>query len=141
MQTKHKINWRGYISITVVCLAITIYLLIDRNAFGQTEISETYKLICDAFFVPGIIFTCFGTLLAISNEGFFDIFTYSFRMMFDTFTKSKNFRSEYETYFDYTRRNRESNTNVKFALHVGLVFVAISIIFNLLFYATYVPEL
>lgn len=140
MQNSPKIPWKGYISITVVALTISVYLMIDRGVFAQTDIAEIYKLLCDAFFVPGIIFSCLGVLVAVSNEGFFDIFSYSMRIFVDSFTRNKNFRNEYQTYFDYTRRNKEKNTNVKFVLHVGLAFIAIGTIFNILFYSVYVPS-
>ena len=139
MQSKHKIDWKGYFSITVVSLAISIYIMFDKALFSQTDIAQIYKILCDAFFVPGILFACFGVMLGISNEGFFDIFAYSMHLFVDNFTKSKNFRAQYETYFDYTRRDREKNTNMKFVFHVGLAFLVIAIIFNLLFNSVYVP--
>ena len=137
--SNHKIPYAGYISSIIAQSIITVYILWDKNIMGQTDIAEIYKILCDAFFVPGILFTCLGVIIEVSNSGFFNIFSYSMRLFFDSFTKSRTFRSEYETYFDYTvmKTNKEKVTT-SYILFTGLLFIGIGVIFNLLFYKVYV---
>lgn len=139
MRNKHKIPYKGYISSIIAEGIITAYILWDKNIMGQTDIAEIYKILCDAFFVPGILFACLGVMIEISNAGFFNIFSYSMRLFADRFTKSRNFRNQYETYFDYTvMKSNKEVVPTYYILHTGLLFIGIGAIFNYLFFKVYV---
>ena len=105
-----------------------------QNIFSVLEPLRICKILCNAFFISGILLLGVGILVFISKEGMFDGMTYyagRFMMLF-----SRNYDEKRKTalsYYEYKKaKNRESGGG--FILITGLGFLAIAIVFLALFY-------
>lgn len=138
MKDQYKLQWKEYLVTISAAGALAVYILYYKGIFHMTAQVDIYRILCDAFFVPGILLTCLGVLVEIANSGFFYIFGYSTRLFFDHFTKKKKFRHEYDSYFDYTTTKRKmKKAPTSFVLKTGILFMGISAVFAVLFYGVY----
>ena len=76
-----------YLITAGIGLFFTILIVIGKDAFGQKDIKDTYKVLADGFFVPGILLTCFGLLIFSSNEGTFDMLAFGVNWLVNTFKR------------------------------------------------------
>lgn len=85
------------------------------------------SILCNAFFVPGILLSAFGALFWVSNTGFFDSVSYAVHVMghmFWPFAKSKR-----KSYYDYKMEKAEKRAAVPaFIFIVGVFYLALSLI-------------
>ena len=83
------------------------------------------SILCNAFFVPGILLASFGALFWVSNTGFFDSVSYAFHVvghMFLPMGKSKR-----KTYYDYKTEKADKRAAVPaFIFIVGVFYLALS---------------
>lgn len=95
-----------------------------------------YKTFCDATFVPGLFVFCFGILMAISNEGLFTAVGYS--LMRFTASLGKDYQEKRKnmlSYAEYRALKTSKNSPSAFAWIPGLVFMAASVVFLILYYS------
>lgn len=124
--------------ITVFIGGLMAYSVISSYglAAAQTD-AEIYRILADAFTIPGVVILLCGVLVAIANEGTFEglsyAVTYAFKMLIPGTGKT------HEKFGDYVARRREKG-GVKgygFLFVVGGVFMAIAVVFIALFYSVY----
>lgn len=119
-----------YLITAGIGLFFTILIIIGKDAFGQKDIKDTYKVLADGFFVPGILLTCFGLLIFSSNEGTFDMLAFGVKWLVNTFKRDMK---KMETFHDYRLARHENTKSFGYMCIVGLFFVAISAIFAMLY--------
>ena len=98
---------------------------------------EKYRILCDAFTIPGVVLVMLGALMAISNEGALYGISYVLGYAFRILIPAK--RHEHEKYYDYVER-KKGEGQVKgygFLFVVGGASLAIAIVFMILFYRLY----
>ena len=121
--------------ITILIGALMVIGVCDlQNIWSVLDPVRIYKILCNAFFISGILLLGVGILVFISKEGMFDGMSYyagRFMMLF-----SRNYDEKRKTalsYYEYKQaKNRE--TGGGFILITGLVFLAIAVVFLVLFY-------
>lgn len=112
--------------ITLLCgFAGVAYVLWLKDIFGQTEPTMIFKILCDGFFVVGMLLVCIGLLIFTSNEGTFDGLVYSVKSFVDLFRKPE--MKKYKSYYDYQAAKREKKTPFGFLLICGLFFIVVSL--------------
>lgn len=119
-----------YLITAGIGLVFTLLIIILKDGFSQKEVKDTYKIIADALFAPGILFVCFGLLVFSSNQGTFDMLSYGVKWLFNTFKKDM---PKMESFYDYTIAKHEKTKSFGYICIVGLFFVAISFIFAYLY--------
>lgn len=69
----HPLLLRYLISFAVAAL-MALGVMSIRGLFSGEEMSlyDTYKALCDGFFVAGILMLCFGCIVFVAQEGAFD---------------------------------------------------------------------
>jgi hypothetical protein len=98
---------------------------------------EQYRILCDAFTVPGLLLIIFGSLLWVSNTGALDGLMYAVTTAVRFLIPGGRLKME-EKYGDYVERRREKPVRgYGFLLISGCVTMAISLVFMALFYAVY----
>lgn len=134
-------NWKTVLlkyGITAFVGALMAYGVISSYglALAQTD-AERYRILADAFTIPGVVIFLCGVLVAIANEGTFEglsyVMTYAIKMLIPGGGK------KHEKYGDYVERRREKG-GVKgygFLLITGGVFLALAAVFIALFYSVY----
>ncbi len=95
---------------------------------------EQYRLLCDAFTIPGMLFILSGCLIALGNAGALDALGYMAHYLAVTFLPGQ--KGKVESYYDYVQEKREKNTKgYAFLFAVGGIFMAIAVVFLALFYS------
>ena len=128
-----KKNILRYSIASAVGLALAFVILCFKNIFSQTDAVKVFQILCDAFFVTGICFACIGVIMLAGNGGAFDMLGYAFVMLFDALRKDISKR-KYKDFYEYRQAKKEKKRNVLYMFVVGSAFIAISVIFLILYY-------
>lgn len=128
-------------SITAVSATLVVFLMLYVQGFWLTfELEEKYKILADAFTVPGVLLMMVAGLIWISSEGFFDGLTYAVRQFSGMLIPAIGKKYKHLTYYDYkTQRQNKRLYGYLFLFVVGLLFTVIAIVFVILFNSVYVP--
>lgn len=121
--------------ISLVVGAALVLLFLDLNGFYVAEtILEKYKLLADAFTIPGVVFIMVAALVWVSTTGFFDILSYALGRAFRALVPGGAARSP-ESYHDYKEKKAEARfSGYSFILYTGIIFLVIGIVFTVLFF-------
>ena len=118
-----------------VCLALGAVYCLSRD-FMTLSLVAKFRLLCDAFTIPGILCLGVGALLWVSNDGFFYGLSYCLEIAWRALLPGG--RQKMERYYDYVTRKREKKiTGYGFLFICGGVCMALAIIFMVLFYRLY----
>ncbi len=126
---------RKYLITLLVGFLFVAGILYSKDFFAQTDPVKIYHILCDAFFVVGVVFTGFGLLIFTTNEGTFDMMVYGVRSFFDLFRKNPD--KKYPTFYDYRTSREEKKLKFGFLLICGLFFLAVSMVMYLLYLKYY----
>ena len=121
--------------ITAALAALTAGGHLALHGFSAAlPADERYRILCDAFTVPGLMLVLIGVLVALSNEGSFDALGYAVRYAVRRLIPGAGLRQE--TYGDFVERRREQGRvrGYGFLFHVGLVFLCAAAVFLYLYY-------
>lgn len=124
-------------AVTAALAALTAAGHLWLHGWSRTlPAEERYRILCDAFTVPGLMLVLIAALVALSNEGSFDALGYAVRYTVRRLIPGAGLRQE--TYGEFVERRREQG-RVKgygFLLHVGLVFLCTAGVFLYLYFKT-----
>ena len=114
---------------------LPVVAFVGSSEFGDLSIMNKYKILCDAFTIPGLLMLMFAVLISVSNEGALDGLSYVVKQGFRMLT----FRGlGTEKYLDFVESRREKRVRgYGFLYIVGAVFMVIALIFMALFYSLY----
>ena len=115
---------KRYLIALAVGFGIAAYILWLRDIFGQTETAMIFHILCDAFFVPGVLLVCFGLLIFSTNEGTVDGMTYAVKSFVNMFRKKS--LKKYDSYYDYKASRKNRDTKFAYLIFCGLFFIAVS---------------
>ena len=97
---------------------------------------EQYRVLCDAFSIPGIMMILFAMLFSLNNMGALD--TIAYLMSFLPRMIAPGAFGEPEKFYDYVERRREKRTKgYGFLYIVGSVFLGIAIFYLVKFYSVF----
>lgn len=98
------------------------------------EAQKNYFLLTNAFFGSGVIFAGIGLLVVASNGGVFEMLIYGIRRFVSLFQRDHN-KIKFKTFYDYQiYRSGEPKASFGFLLIVGLLYIAVSLLFLMLYY-------
>lgn len=113
-----------------------IYVRVDFANPGATPLLEWYRIVCDAFTIPGLILLMLGCLMSLSNIGAMDGLGYVVSIAVKMLLPGGGLKMErYKEYLDRRRANRVRGYG--FLYIVGAGCMAVSLIFMALFYRIY----
>ncbi len=120
-------------AVTAAFSAIPVLLILWLLGLSSAETAvEKYRILSDAFAVPGVVLMLFAGLVWVSNDGFFDGLGYAFsrvRGMFIPMAKIKH-----QTYYDYKMEKRGKEPHHFWHLFlVGLAYTLIAVVFLMLY--------
>ena len=135
MSNRLKVNLLKYGISALVCGGM-VYFYIAVRDFSTQSLMEQYRILCDAFTIPGVLAIMFAFLLAISNDGFFLGLSYAVGVAMKALIPGG--RLKIEKYYDYVeRRKGKKITGYGFLFLVGGVCLAAAVVFMVLFYRLY----
>ena len=120
------------------CCAAFVLLLggmyLSGGEFAISDLQNKFRLLCDAFSVPGIILILCGGLVWATNEGVLDGLTYSLGLLARSLIPGGRSRPD-ERYADYVERKRKNRVKgYSFLFIAGGVSLVIGLVFLALFY-------
>ncbi len=127
-------------AVTVAIGAVMSCLILSNYEYAKvTDVVRKYKILCDAFSVPGILIMMLGCLVYLSNEGALDGVSFLVGSLFKRLFPFGQWREErHESYSEYVERKRAKRVKgYGFVFVVGAGFLAVSLIFYILFYSVY----
>lgn len=105
---------------------VAAWIAWSRDVFAQTELVDVFHILCDSFFVVGVVVTSFGLLIFSSNEGTFDMLLYGTKLFFGMFRKDAT--KKYDSFYDYRQEREKHKFSFGFLVLCGLIFLAISFV-------------
>ena len=138
MQQEKKQLLMKYLICFVVASLITVGVFWIRGFFTD-NVGVNLQILSDGFFVSGILFLMFAGMLFISSEGALIGISFVLRNIVLMFIPMG--RKQHEFYAQY-RERKLAEKHVKSSsdhciLVVGLVFLAISIVFTVIWYTNF----
>ena len=120
------------------CCAAFVLLLggmyLSGGEFAISDLQNKFRLLCDAFSVPGILLILFGALIWASNEGALDGISYCLTILGRSLIPGGRSKKD-ERYADYVERKRNNRTKgYSFLFSAGGVSLVIGLVFLALFY-------
>ena len=114
-------------------LSFTVGAAISAVVFFLSDASQrgTIHLLCDAFFIAGVLVTGFGGLHFAGNQGLFDIMSYSVKLVFHIhwpWTTSSTADEGKESFADYKERKRAGRKSSAGTLLAGVVYLALAFV-------------
>lgn len=123
-----------YVMASVTGLILSFAIMYWRGITLAETTQEIMQAVSDGFFVVGFLYVAFGLLFVAAHAGTLDIITYGFRSVIWLFTPFAKNRDE-GGYYEYKMKKKEKRKGVPyFLIWVGLVFVALSVLFLVLYY-------
>lgn len=117
--------------------ALLIWAFLAMRDFRGLALVEQYRMLCDAFTIPGLLLIMFGAMVWVTNMGALDGISYCVRFMVFSLIPGKRLERD-EKYGEYIERKSKNRlTGYGFLFWSGLVTMAIALVFYALFYSQY----
>ena len=125
---------RLYYTLTAtIGLAIVAFILRRNNFAFSLPIEASVRILCDGFFVSGMLLFSLWLIAWGWYHGLLDIFLYSFSLMISPFQKEPDKRNketrDFVTYQQHKKLERRQPIHL---LVVGCIFLAIAVMLYLL---------
>ena len=119
---------------------VTLLILWNYEFWDAPTLVERYRILANAFTIPGVILMMFAALIWVSADGFFDGLAYAFSQAKDRLIPFVGAKRKHETYYDFKQRKQEKRPRgYGFLFFVGAAFTLVAVIFTLLHGSVYVP--
>ena len=127
--------------ITTVVAAGMTWLILELHGYAEaTTLVAKYRILADAFTIPGVLLVMVAALIWISSEGFFDSLGYAARQFGSLFLPMFGKGKKHMTYYDYKMEKEDKRAHgYSFLFFVGFAFVIVAVVFILLHESIYVP--
>ena len=125
--------WLKYLITIAIGLVFAGSLCLTNGLVTETDPVKVYKVLADAFTVPGVLLVCVGCLQFCVSHGAFYGIQYVIHSLLVNHNWSRTRFKDKETYTEYVESKKEKAgdkaTVSPYLFFVGLLFIAISIIF------------
>ena len=115
----------------LVCLLLSVIYMLNHK-IGSAQLVDVYRILGDSLFLPGILCIFSGLLMRASNSGAMDGVTYVAKYAVCALIPGRGKMDSYGTYRQ--KRQEKKVTGYGFLYIVGCSFIAVSLIFLVLFY-------
>lgn len=125
---------KKYIIQLIVGLLLALGIFFMRLPQMEEGVAGTIMAVSDGFAVTGLLYVSFGVLFYASSAGFFDFISYAFQRGANIILPK--FQQGMDNYYEYKVKKQEERKrfSAKSTLLIGLVFVALSAIFTVIWY-------
>ena len=87
-----------------VSAAIMLAIAALRGLFASQDTQEAMRILCDAFFIAGVLFAGVGLLTWAASKGAYDIFSYAGKVIIMKFRP----KEDIPKYYDYVQEKNQS---------------------------------
>ena len=124
-------SFKKYLFTLLLGFLIVGVIIWQKDLFSQTDLVTIFHILCDAFFVAGILITSFGLLIFSSNEGMFDMAIYGLNSFIDLFRHES--RKKYKTFYEYRESRADKKLEFGFMPICGVFFLIVAVVMYLLY--------
>lgn len=125
---------------TAVASGMTALVMYLHGYADAVTLADRYRILADAFTIPGVILVMVAALVWVSTFGFFDGLSYAARQFAGLFLPVFGKKHKHLTYYDYKMERGEKRFGgYGFLFFVGLAFVIVAVVFTVLHGQVYVP--
>jgi len=115
-----------------------VFLVIFSNDFLSLDLADKFRVLTDAFTIPGFLFLGVGVLMLISSTGTYDGLMHVLDHLKRSLLPFLHYGSEEKSFYEF-KKEREEKRKEKiegrnFILKTGIIFILISLVFLALFY-------
>ena len=119
---------------SIIVNAYLVYSYATSRDIGALAQVDQYHILCDAFFLPGLIMVFLGLLMVMNNLGALDTMAYGFSYVLHMLAPGAF--DKMDSYLDFIEKRRANRgSGYGFLLVVGTVMVVIAIVFLVLYYS------
>lgn len=123
-----------YVMASATGLILAFAIMYWQGITLAETTQEIMQTASDGFFVVGLLYVGLGLLFVAAHAGTLDIITYGFRSVIWLFTPFAKSRDE-GGFYEYKMKKKEKRKAIPFFLiWVGLAFIALSVLFLILYY-------
>lgn len=132
MSEARKVKLIQYGVSFAIGIVITVTFLVQKDVLSLQG-KELLRILGDAFTIPGLLLVFSGLLVWLSNEGSLDGITYVVSYAFNRLIPNAAHKGE--TYGEFLeRKHGKKPAGFAFLLVTGLVFLAVSVVFLVLYH-------
>ena len=116
----------GFFSCTALFFlgACAFWRVASVNGYAsETDLAEKYRILCDAFSVPGMLLIMISALVFLSNKGAFDVIIYGVRRLLGAVFPI----GMTDDFYEYKRGKRRGGAPI-YPLLVGTLFMLPAVI-------------
>ncbi len=126
-EEKRKTTPLIYAAVTAAAVLIVAAI---RGIFKASGAADAMRILCDAFFIVGILMGGVGVLSWIGKSGSFDIFSYSTKVILYKFRP----KAKLDNYYDYKQKKAEERKPWLKGLAIcGVACIILSIVVLLIY--------
>lgn len=118
--------------ITALIGAAAAVLVICLRSVWALPVRDRMGALSDAFLIPGAVLAGVGLLIFASNGGLFDMLAFGVLMIFNAFRRDLSKR-RYKDFYEYREAKKGKNRDMAFMLIVGLFYIAVSVVFLIIY--------
>ena len=122
-----------YIISGIVGIAVFITVICVKQIWNAENAKVVMQVLSDGCFVPGVLLAGVGLIIFASNGGAFDMLAYAVIRFFDLFRRDVR-NKKYKDYYEYREAKKEKKRSMGFMLIVGAIFIALAVIFLIVYY-------
>ncbi len=122
-----------YLITAGVGLVIALSVSFVKSLYWLEDITDIMQALSDCFVVPGLFLILFGLLVVCSNGGTFDMLGFGTKKVISVFKRHPS-EKDRESFYEYRNRKQEGKRSFGYLIIVGVVFLAIGMIFFVLCY-------
>lgn len=126
--------------VTVLAAGLMTWATLSLHGFAQAQAAvDRYRILADAFTIPGLFLILLGALVWVARQGTFDGLRYSLGYVFKRLIPF-GATDKPEKYYDYVEKRKEKRKqsgSYAYLFVVGGAFMAAAILFMILFYRIY----
>ena len=137
MSKEVKNNLLRYGIGAAIAIVMVVAYVCSENIAGQTQVN-VYRIMSDAFSLPGLLFLFSGTMVWLANQGALDAIGYMVTAVVRFLIPGGHLK--HEKYGDYVARQREKEiTGYGFLFIIALVCLAVAGVFLWLYFNLHGP--
>lgn len=122
-----------YIISAVIGILIFVIIICTKSIWKCEEAKDVFRILSDAFFVPGVCLAGVGLLIFASNGGAFDMLAYAVIRFFDLFKRDVR-NKKYKDFYEYREAKKDKKRGMAFILIVGVIFIVLAAFMLIAYY-------
>jgi len=135
MKKRKPITWKHYAFCAAAAIAV-LALVLYKYGFFSGEITterELFRVLSDAFLIPGSLLVCIGGAVLFYQIGVFDGITYMAKQFADAMNREKRKKAHVQTFAEYVEaREAAEKSPCRHFLITGGICMALCVLYMVL---------